>query len=335
MKVEKLGYLPALDGLRGIAIILVLLTHANFQLGHNGIIGVHIFFALSGFLITTLILEEKHTTGNFSFFRFYKRRFLRLIPALVSLLIIVLLYAVIFQEGSQKNSLIEEIIASLFYFYNIMWIWDIGKETTLLAHSWSLSVEEQFYLVWPAFLILFQEKLKKWQFILTMFFLLVGSMVVKHIGVVGLIYNSLIHEAIFFGCLAGLTRFFYPNLYFDWRLGSILLVFIAFIGIFPSSFVQVYLTESFVGIFGILTSLIILGLFSLPSNLLTTHLSNPLLVFIGKISYSLYLWHVPIFKWFKQYSIFEPWVSFFLKFLITFLLATFSWRVLEVKFRIR
>src|SRR5688572_31370589 len=105
----SLGYVPALDGLRAIAVILVMLTHANFQLGENGILGVDIFFALSGFLITTLLIEENFRRGHISLFGFYTRRAFRLFPALYIILVLILLYALVFTNGKEQITIIWEI----------------------------------------------------------------------------------------------------------------------------------------------------------------------------------------------------------------------------------
>jgi peptidoglycan/LPS O-acetylase OafA/YrhL len=329
LKDQKLGYIPSLDGLRAIAIILVLLTHANFQLGQNGIIGVHIFFALSGFLITTLIIQEKTNTGSFSFRAFYLRRFLRLVPALILLLLVILLYSKIFTKGIVKESILEEIFASLFYFYNIMWVWVLGANSTLLAHSWSLSVEEQFYLFWPyVLLLIFPILTKRW---LTSSFLLIiiFSIVAKEVEIVGGIYKAIIHESIFFGCISAFVYYKSPTIKIRSDVTKILLLLILIVGVFPVEYISSYFRGNYSIITGLITSILILGLLSNPNSFEAKLLSKPIMIFIGKISYSLYLWHVPIFKWFREYSQFEPWISFILKFLISFLVSIGSWYFIE------
>jgi peptidoglycan/LPS O-acetylase OafA/YrhL len=157
-----MGYLPGLDGVRALAIIGVLLYHADvtgtkggFFTGFaGGFLGVDVFFVLSGFLITTLIVEEFARSGRINFGQFYLRRARRLLPALFLMLAVVAVIAAFFYHDSAQ-SVRTDGLASLLYVTN--W-WFIFQEhsyftswgTSLLQHLWSLSVEEQFYLIWPA-----------------------------------------------------------------------------------------------------------------------------------------------------------------------------------------
>jgi peptidoglycan/LPS O-acetylase OafA/YrhL len=333
MIAEKMGYIPSLDGIRGTAIILVLLTHANFQLGHNGIIGVHMFFTLSGFLITTIILQEKKETSNFEFSKFYKRRFLRLFPALLLLIAIVSLYSIFFTEGKERSSIGQEIFGAIFYFYNVMWVWGFGNDSNLLAHTWSLAVEEQFYLVWPVLLAFGFSIWSNRIVIITFVFLLIFSIVAKELNLVSFLYSAIFHESIFFGCIAALIRFFLPRVDIPSYISTILFLLILLVGILPISISQLNLNSVFYGIVGLSTSIIILSCLNNKDSKLVKFLSMPGLVFIGKISYSLYLWHVPIFKWFKQYSTLEPWQSFVFKFVVTIFLSILTWFFVENKYR--
>ena len=155
----ELGYLPGLDGLRAIAIIGVLLYHAGLDWIPGGFLGVDVFFVLSGFLITSLILEEWQRSGRVDFARFYLGRARRLLPALILMLLVVgIACAVVYRDAAR--AFLGDAIASLAYVTN--W-WFILQDTSyfeaigrppLLAHLWSLAVEEQFYLVWPAIAVL-------------------------------------------------------------------------------------------------------------------------------------------------------------------------------------
>jgi peptidoglycan/LPS O-acetylase OafA/YrhL len=145
----RLGHRPGLDGLRGFAILLVMADHSGIGIasgaGHQG---VTVFFVLSGFLITTLLLEERALHGRVSLRQFYWRRALRLLPALVVLLFVV---AVILGVAGRTGEIAGDVIPALFYFMN--WTTAAGNNPGLLSHTWSLSIEEQFYLVWPVVLI--------------------------------------------------------------------------------------------------------------------------------------------------------------------------------------
>ena len=328
---NRIGYIPALDGFRAIAIILVMLAHANFQLGSNGILGVDLFFALSGFLITTLLLEENEVYGKISLTGFYIRRTFRLFPALYLMLVAILLYALVFTVSLfDKLTIFNEIKAAGLYVYNISWAWGWGTEGMLLGHTWSLAVEEQFYLIWPIILItvLKFKKLKVFCFALMAFILIV--FLLKITGQVNAIGNALIHESIFIGCLAAIVRWlkiFKMNVHAS--ISILLVLIIAFIGIFPASWYMELFKHGGRSLIALVTVIIILDLVKNPSSLLSKVLSHSVLVYVGKISYALYLWHVPIFRWFKWHSTLLPWQTFVLKILLTFLISTASFILIE------
>ena len=145
-----LGYQPALDGMRALAVVLVAGVHTHPRLVPGGSIGVDAFFVLSGFLITTLLVEELDTRGHISSGRFYARRALRLLPALAGLLFVVTGWAVFVAAPNTRHNALLEVAAAASYTRNFTW-WS-HVPGTLLGHTWSLAVEEQFYLVWPVLL---------------------------------------------------------------------------------------------------------------------------------------------------------------------------------------
>lgn len=147
----KLDYNPALDGLRGIAILLVIFSHTHVPLFAGAFLGVDLFFVLSGYLITSLLLMERAASGKLAYWRFYRRRFLRLMPALALFLAAYVLVAPLFWPG--LDDVRQDAWVSLLYLadYGIAFFDSPGT----LLHMWSLSVEEHFYLVWPPLLMLF------------------------------------------------------------------------------------------------------------------------------------------------------------------------------------
>src|SRR4051794_30070266 len=147
---QRLGYLPALDGVRGIAIALVVSFHA-FGWPRSGTLGVDLFFVLSGFLITTLLLEEHRRSGRIRIRAFYARRAWRLLPALIALLVPFLLLAgaALLFRGAVPSSLLLGIGAALTYTSNLVVASDISAVPAALVHLWSLAAEGQFYVVWP------------------------------------------------------------------------------------------------------------------------------------------------------------------------------------------
>ncbi|MBS2537703.1 acyltransferase [Catenulispora sp. NF23] len=154
----KSSRIPALDGLRALAVAAVLLYHAGFSHARGGFLGVDVFFVLSGYLITGLLAREYLATGAVALGRFYQRRARRLLPALFVVLAGVCAYVVLCLP-SEAAGFRSDATASLFYVTN--W-WFVAKgqsyfggtgRPSLLLHLWSLAVEEQFYVVWPAFLL--------------------------------------------------------------------------------------------------------------------------------------------------------------------------------------
>jgi peptidoglycan/LPS O-acetylase OafA/YrhL len=328
---KYLGYNSSLDGLRAIAIFLVLLTHANFQLGSNGILGVDIFFALSGFLITTLLLEEFHKRRDISLKAFYVRRTFRLFPALYVVLFFTFLYSLFFAQTSFVPSIRNEIISSFFYVNNISWVLGLDNKGYILGHTWSLAVEEQFYLIWPFLLLyaLYKKYLKLAAIILILF--IFGILFLKISGNISSLGSALLHESIYIGCLAAIIRYLNIEIAIPDLLAIISLIFLLFIGIFPIKWYYDIYESGGRGIISLISSLVILSLLKFPQGYTYKLLSFSPLVFIGKISYSLYLWHVPVFRLFKYHSTLPPMLSFIFKFVVTFLLAIISFYFLEKK----
>jgi peptidoglycan/LPS O-acetylase OafA/YrhL len=148
-----LRHVPALDGLRGLAVAAVVLFHTGHLEG--GFLGVDLFFTLSGFLITSLLADERCASGATDFARFWGRRARRLLPALFALLLAMPLYAMFLAQPFEVDALRIQTLASLFYVANWNAIaagtdyWARENAPSLLQHTWSLAIEEQFYLLWP------------------------------------------------------------------------------------------------------------------------------------------------------------------------------------------
>ncbi len=145
----RIGYLPALDGLRGLAIALVVINHLAIPYTQTlGVVGVTVFFVISGFLITALLVREWQAHSGIDFRRFYVRRIKRLFPALLVLLIVV---AAVDLFHHDIGHIAGHVLPALLYYYN--WIPANMAVPEPLAQTWSLSVEEQFYLLWPVLLL--------------------------------------------------------------------------------------------------------------------------------------------------------------------------------------
>ena len=155
--ISAVPYLPGLDGMRAIAVAAVMVYHANSSWLPGGFLGVEVFFVISGYLITLLLIGEHERTGEVKLGQFWLRRARRLLPALFVLLIGVTVYTTLFRDDA-LGQLRGDVVAALTYVTNWYQIW-VGQGYTAsgdfapLRHLWSLAVEEQFYLVWPLVMV--------------------------------------------------------------------------------------------------------------------------------------------------------------------------------------
>lgn len=150
-------YMPHVDGLRCVAVMAVLLFHFGVPGMGGGYVGVDIFFVISGYLITSIIINEVLSTGGFDFRSFYVRRIRRILPALIATLIVTTIFAFMSLTPTDLVAYGKSLLASAISLSNLLFwsesgYFDAAAQTKPLLHTWSLSVEEQFYLIWPAFL---------------------------------------------------------------------------------------------------------------------------------------------------------------------------------------
>ncbi|MEP7202221.1 MAG: acyltransferase family protein [Ilumatobacteraceae bacterium] len=149
---KPMGYQPGLDGLRAISVIAVILYHAGFGWMHGGFLGVEVFFVVSGYLITSLLLEERAKNGGIRLRQFWLRRARRLLPALFAVLIALGVWVALFGTAQQQSDLHRDYLPGIFYFANWGQIFGGAQyfgNFSPLRHLWSLAVEEQWYLLWP------------------------------------------------------------------------------------------------------------------------------------------------------------------------------------------
>jgi peptidoglycan/LPS O-acetylase OafA/YrhL len=319
--------------LRGIAIILVMFLHAHFQLGKGGGIGVEMFFVISGFLITKKLLDEYDKTGYISLKYFWIKRLCRLVPALYILLILVLFYVFLFVNSSLSQLYKQEIIDSSLFISNLSWFWSSDSYEKILGQTWSLSVEQQFYFIWPIFLIYILNYFKSKIYLILIFLFVLMLHIFKLCNITSAIVESLVHESLYIGCLLALlirnnliTGFQFQFL--SWFSFIVLIV----LGLFKLDFCGLFFERGFVLPFiNLLMSFLILHCVFNSNSSLNKVLNIYPLRFIGKISYGLYLWHLPIFRIFKLHLDLPPAISFILKFVFTFILAILSYFFIEKK----
>ena len=173
----KFYYRPEIDGLRGLAVLPVILFHASFGLFKGGYVGVDVFFVLSGYLITSIILKDLERK-NFSLANFYNRRARRILPALIVVITATLVFSYILPPNDLKNYS-KSIISSLTFWSNYQFTFETGYFDTHsqykpLLHTWSLSIEEQFYIIYPIFFVLIFKLNKKIILYLLLFILFIN-----------------------------------------------------------------------------------------------------------------------------------------------------------------
>lgn len=327
-------YRAEIDGLRAIAVISVIIFHLNFL--PNGYLGVDVFFVISGFLITNIIYKEQ-SQNNFSIINFYKRRVRRIIPLTMFISLVALFMGIIFMLPEDIISLAKSVIATNLFSNNILLYitssdyWDVSINYKPLMHTWSLGIEEQFYLFYPLVFVLFRNKKKLLFFI---FLLTIISL---------FLYFFMRNDNAKFYLLP--FRFFelsiggiFALLYFNKKEISNIhkyIYYLSYFGLIALLFLPYKKNDIFLFI-GVMCSTFIITFSKYFSNNYFTKylLSNPILVNLGKISFSLYMWHQIVFSFARYVFLFEitlPW-AFILMF-ITLLLSILTYAYIEVPFR--
>ena len=318
---KRLRYMPGLDGLRAIAVIGIIIYHLNKQWLTGGFLGVDTFFVISGYLITSLLLKEYEETGIINLKNFWLRRLKRLVPAVLVLLLVVGIATLLFKSEDIVR-VKHDIIAAIFYVSN--W-WYIAKDVNYfeqfsfmpLKHLWSLAIEEQFYLFFPVVLITLLLTIKKYRNI-TLIFWIISLLSLMLMIVIS--QPHLNHSRVYFGTdtrlqtllLGVILAFLWPPFKLKAEPPKVLQRAIDGVGLFGLAFlILLFFTvqdESdwiYDGGFYIISAMTLLIIASVvhPSTLVSKLLGNPLFVYIGKRSYSLYLWHFPIISFVHSHFI--------------------------------
>ncbi|MCP9747557.1 acyltransferase [Lacihabitans sp. CS3-21] len=327
---KKATYRLDIDGLRAIAVSAVILFHLGFM--PNGYLGVDVFFVISGYLITKIIFKESKE-NRFSIKEFYLRRIRRIIPLVLFSTITALIVGIIVMLPDDLENLAQSVFATNFFSNNILLLittgdyWDLVNDYKPLMHTWSLGVEEQFYLFYPLIFILFKGNLKKYilpflvlSTILSFFFYLTSNEANRF---------YLVHTRFFELSLGGIGAITMPNgKMFDkikfFCLILLIVILSADLSVLPS--IKIVLV--------CFSSLGILVFTDNRSQHLKFVLTNKLIVWIGKISFSLYMWHQIVLSYARYFVLVKMnYLDVFYITLLILILSTFSYYYIEQIFR--
>ncbi len=340
----RLGQVAPFDGLRAVAVISVMLYHANVPYLPGGFVGVDVFFVLSGFLITALLVQERDRFGRVDFMRFYARRSLRLFPALLAMMAVVTPILVLWPQGSLRSDSLATVPWTLGYLSNYLAM-VVDRSLGVFGHTWSLAIEEQFYLLWPPVLVAILHRRSARG---AAIFAATGAVVVA-VGraLVRFWFENVeftyfpLHaraDALLIGCAGALLMTSAPantvarvtaRLSKAAAGAAVVLALAALFGNIASGWMYV------VGlpIVSLASVLVIAQLAGHSSSLVGRCLCLPPLMYLGTVSYGLYLWHFPIFELVKDA---QPDLAFrylvVIQFAMSLAAASISYRFVERPF---
>ena len=337
----KFGYIPGLDGLRAIAVLIVMVAHLGFEHIVPGGFGVTVFFFISGFLITRLLLAESEKSG-IGLKNFYMRRFVRLYPALLFMLFgTVAIYGLSGIGGPTGT----ELTAGVFYFTNIYQVFIRATTDTLpfmpWTHLWSLAVEEHFYLIFPLFMVLCRKNWKRAAVILIALLAVVPlwrTFIMFGTNLPYADYNYMMTDTRFdslaWGCLLSVLLHLKGNLK----------AFKPLLGIIPTILASVAILVSFLirddtfrytirfTFQGAALFVLVLNFYYLKALSFAVRIAEwKWLAWIGQVSYALYLWHVPIYDLVHR-SMERGLISLLITTVASFAIAAVSFYVVEKPF---
>lgn len=332
-----MDYRKDIDGLRALAVVPVIFFHAGFDFLSGGYLGVDIFFVISGFLITSILLQELKVK-KFSIVLFYERRARRILPALFFVLTITSLLSFIFMPPYELKEYSQSLLSVVLFFSNLFFLMEIDYFSLLaeempLLHTWSLAIEEQFYFIFPPMLFLAYRLGLKFvlcsTICLTIFSFLLMLYVIEQHSVQLAFYSPFTRawELLLGSTTAILITKKLPYYRLLPNIGLFLLVFS--IVFWPEHMSH----PSYLLVIPVLSTCLII-LFPVKTSLSYKLLSNKKFVYVGLISYSLYLWHQPILALLRLKTVSQPSAfDFILAIVITFSLAALSYHFIETPFR--
>ncbi|WP_454806989.1 acyltransferase family protein [Paraburkholderia fungorum] len=331
-------YRPDIDGLRAVAVLAVIFCHAGFSAFRGGFIGVDVFFTISGFVVGTSILGDL-SRGAFSLADFYARRAKRLAPALYAMLVAIFAFSILFSFPEDSFHLAKNILAVATMTSNIFLskqtgYFDAAAEDQPLLHTWSLSVEEQFYLCLPIFLAWFYRKRRSWlvpSLLLATAISFVWAVIASRHGAAATYYFAHLRafEFLIGTWLATIETDRQESRSSAFDVLSLVGVAIVLAGIFGIS-----KTSQFPGVGALVPCggallIIAAGRRSRASKVL---MGNRVMVLIGKVSYPLYLWHWPVFFALRRLDLGTP-RNYMLAIVGSFCVSWLTYRYLERRVR--
>jgi peptidoglycan/LPS O-acetylase OafA/YrhL len=353
----KFQYIASLDGVRAVAVLLVFFFHASlifpFFKAHfqGGFLGVDVFFVLSGFLITSILLQEFDRTEQINFKKFYLRRFLRLMPAFWLYLVVSFFFARrLFSESSADQLYSNNnFIYALFYLTNWQRAFNGSEIAGLVGHTWSLAIEEQFYLLWAGILFLMLTRLKRNSVVFLTATLICATALFRAFRwhgreSVDYLYNAFDSrmDALLVGCLVSqiISWKMLSKSFLDSRLFSIfamvcLLIAVVIIFNLNESYNSAFLYLGGFTIFALAIGVIVAWLAHNSKNRSKNYLRNFLetkpLIWLGKTSYGFYLWHSAAISF--VFPIFgKPLIRLLAAFALSLLLTAISYYLIELPF---
>jgi peptidoglycan/LPS O-acetylase OafA/YrhL len=349
----RLTYMPALDGIRAVSILGIMANHGGFAWADGGVISVNVFFVLSGFLITMLLMKEWARSGTIRLRAFWARRARRLLPALFVLLGGIGIYALFFAPQGTEPLLRGDGFATLFYVAN--WHQILAGQSYFaqvsspspLLHTWTLAIEEQFYLVWPLVVLGVMKLTRSTR----------ALFVVAVLGVLG----SAIAMAVMFHAGTDPSRVYYgtdtraqdiltgaamgillsgrrPAVGARARAGFSALAAMAAV-VFAVEWMHINSSPNFTYRFGflladVMVALVICGVTMAPTGIPARVLGVAPLAYTGRISYGLYLWHWPVFLVLNDSRTgLTGYPLFVVRVAVTFVIAMLSWYLVETPVR--
>lgn len=335
-------YRREIDGLRALAVIPVILFHAGFKYFGGGFVGVDIFFVISGYLITTIIIVDLQE-GKFSIAKFYERRARRILPCLYLVMLVSMLLGYLWMMPDEFKNFGQSVFATTIFSNNILLAltsgyWALASEYKPLLHTWSLGVEEQYYIIFPFILIIGWKYFRKYLGA-TIFLIALSSLFLATWGVArspDLAFYLLPTRAweILLGSLAAFYLSNKPSVSNDPERSNLL----SFTGLLMIT-IAIFTFGSDQPAPGLSTLIPTIGtvliiIYASENNFAGKVLGNKFVVGFGLISYSAYLWHQPLFSFSRIYLVNPPGSSITAVLTVmTFFIAYLSWKFVEIPFR--